>query len=90
MAFLLIKKYPFLTGIEEESFDKCVNETTFPRVIGSGKFWSLDPPCIAVEGENLITLGAGSSMAIMLWDFFLSMKYLTLPIQPRPVMFTFL
>ena len=73
---------------EEESFDKCVNEITFPRIIGSGKFWSLDPPCIAVEGEKL---GARSSKAIMLWDsFFLSMKYLTLPIQPRPVMFTFL
>ena len=28
---------------EEESFDKCVDETTFPRKIGSGKFWFLDP-----------------------------------------------
>jgi len=48
---------------EEESFDKCVNETTFPRIIGSGEFWSLDPLCIAAEGEDPITLGAGSSMA---------------------------
>ena len=48
---------------EEESFDKCVDETKFPRIIGSGEFWSLDPLCIAAEGEELITLGAGSSMA---------------------------
>ena len=48
---------------EEESFDKCVDETKFPRIIGSGEFWSLDPTCIAAEGEELITLGAGSSMA---------------------------
>ena len=38
-------------------------ETTFPRIIGSGEFWCLDPLCIAAEGEELITLGAGSSMA---------------------------
>jgi len=48
---------------EEESFDKCVNETTFPRIIDSGEFWSLDPLCIAAEGEDPITLVAGSSMA---------------------------
>ena len=48
---------------EEESFERCVDETTFPRIIGSGKFWSLDPLCIAAEGEDLITLSAGSSMA---------------------------
>ena len=27
------------------------------------EFWCLDPLCIAAEGEELITLGAGSSMA---------------------------
>ena len=27
---------------DEESFDKCVNETTFPIIIGSEEFWSLD------------------------------------------------
>ena len=48
---------------EEESFDKCVDETTFPRIIGSGDVWSLDPLCIAAEGEELVMLGAGSSMA---------------------------
>ena len=48
---------------EEESFDKCVHETTFPRIIGSGDFWSLDPLCIAAEGEELVMLDAGSSMA---------------------------
>ena len=31
--------------------------------IGSGEFWCLDPLCIASEGEDLITLGTGSSMA---------------------------
>ena len=48
---------------EVDSFDKCVDETTFSRIIGSGEFWSLDPLCIAAEGEHLITLSAGSSMA---------------------------
>ena len=38
-------------------------ETTSPRIIGSGEFWCLDPLCIASEGEDLITLGTGSSMA---------------------------
>ena len=48
---------------EEVSFDDFVEETTFSRIIGSGKCWCLDPLCIATEGEELITLGAGSSMA---------------------------
>ena len=48
---------------EEVSFDNFVDETTFPRITGSGEFWCLDPLCIAAEGEELITLGAGSSMA---------------------------
>ena len=70
---------------EEVSFDDFVEETTFSRIIGSGEFWCLDPLCIAVEGEEPITLGARSS-----WDFFfLSIMYLALTIQPRPVMFTF-
>ena len=73
---------------EEESFDKCVDKTTFPRIIGSGEFWSLDPLCIAAEGEELIALGAGSSMANAL-GLLLSIMYLTLPIQPRSAMFTF-
>ena len=34
-----------------------------PRIISSGDFWSLDPLCIAAEGEELVMLGAGSSMA---------------------------
>ena len=33
------------------------------RILGSGEFWSLDPLCIAVEGECVITLSTGSSMA---------------------------
>ena len=70
------------------SFDDFVDETTFPRIIGSGEFWCLDPLCIAAEGEELITLGAGSSMANAL-GLFLSIMYLALTIQPRPVMFTF-
>ena len=74
---------------EEESFDKCVDETTFPRIIGSGEFWSLDPLCIATEGEDLITLSAGSSMANALGLLFSVYYVLTLPVQPRPVMFTF-
>ena len=41
------------------SFDDFVDETTIPRIIGSGEFWCLDPLCIAAEGEELITLGAG-------------------------------
>ena len=45
------------------SFDDFVDETTFRRIFGSGAFWCLDPLCIAAEGEELITLGAGSSMA---------------------------
>ena len=48
---------------EEVSFDDLVDETTFPRIIGSGEFWCLDPLCKAAEGVELITLGAGSSMA---------------------------
>ena len=48
---------------EDVSFDDFADETTFPRIIGSGEFWCLDPLCIAAEGEELITLGAGSSMA---------------------------
>ena len=48
---------------EEVSFDGFVGETTFLRIIGSGEFWCLHPLCIAAEGEELITLGAGSSMA---------------------------
>ena len=73
---------------EEVSFDDFVDETAFPRIIGSGEFWCLDPLCIAAEGEELITLGAGSSMANAL-GLFLSIMYLALTIQPRPVMFTF-
>ena len=70
---------------EEVSFDDFVDETTLPRIIGSGEFLCLDPLCIAVAGEEPITLGARSS-----WDFFfLSIMYLALNIQPRPVMFTF-
>ena len=53
-----------------------------------GEFWCLDPLCIAAEGEELITLGAGSSMTNAL-GLFLSIMYLALTIQPRPVMFTF-
>ena len=45
------------------SFHDFVDETTFPRIIGSGEFWCLDPLSKAAEGEELITLGAGSSMA---------------------------
>ena len=77
---------------EEESFDKCVDETTFPRIIGSGDFWSLDPLCIAAEEEELVMLGAGSSMANalgLLLAVYYRCMYLTLPIQPRPVIFTF-
>ena len=64
--------YMYLTAEgnqQEESFDKCVDEITFPRTIGSGKFWSLVPLCMATEREELITLGAGSSMgnALGLW-----------------------
>ena len=64
--------YMYLTAEgnqEEESFDKCVDEITFPRTIGSGKSWSLVPLFIATEREELITLGAGSSMgnALGLW-----------------------
>ena len=73
---------------EEVSFDDFVDETTFPRIIGSGEFCCLDPLCIAAEGEELITLGAESSIANAL-GLFLSIMYLSLTIQPRPVMFTF-
>ena len=63
---------------DEESFDKCVNETTFPIIIGSGEFWSLDPLCIAsCRGRKTHHTGCW-----ILQGLLLSIMYLTLPIYP--------
>ena len=48
---------------EEDSFYKAVEESRFPRIVGSGEFWCLDLLCVAVEGAEVLTLGAGTSLA---------------------------
>ena len=48
---------------EEDSFYKAIEESRFPRIVGSGEFWCLDLLCVAVEGVEVLMLGAGTSLA---------------------------
>ena len=74
---------------EEDSFFNAIEESRFPRIVGSGEFWCLDLLCVAVEGVEVLTLGAGTSLAnawASSWHAFLFLAFHT---QLRPVMFIF-
>ena len=46
---------------EEDSFYKAIEESN--RIVGSGEFWCLNLLCVAVEGVEVLTLGAETSLA---------------------------
>ena len=48
---------------EEDLFYKAIEESRFPRIVGSEEFWCLNLLCVAVEGVEVLTLGAGTSVA---------------------------
>lgn len=37
-----------------------MEETRFPRIVGKGDFWCLDPLVIPIGGETILTLGSTS------------------------------